>query len=376
MTLLFVTSGFKNTSPNYLLSRLFLNSYSKNNAYVFGFADLSSQSFFSIPNNQLVSGSNNFLKQTYRFIITLTKIKPKIVHVSLARAAIISIPLIKVFSPQSKIIYTNHGLHELDESKLIPTFISRYLLNLALNLTDKVVNVSQGINEELKPLVISTEILTTIQNGVNLQKFYPQNKMLRDKILYDYFPQISSSDVFLIGTVGNLLKNKGHNTILYSLSKIIHRYPHIRYVSYGDGPEFLNLLKLSEKLGLQNVVTFQPFRDKIEQVYPCLDLYVSASRQESFGMSIAEAMASQTAVVASDSAGQRTLLPSLDYGWSFPSDNPDKLASCIVEAISTPQLKIQRSIKGRLRIVESFSEQKMIDTYNKLYDSLLNHAIQ
>ena len=61
--------------------------------------------------------------------------------------------------------------------------------------------------------------------------------------------------------------------------------------------------KLIDELNLRERVRRVKWLDDLAQLYCALDVFVSASHTESFGLAIVEAMASRTAVVATETEG-------------------------------------------------------------------------
>ncbi len=110
-------------------------------------------------------------------------------------------------------------------------------------------------------------------------------------------------DVKLIGSVGRLHSDKGMD-ILIEAQRIIGD-PNIHLLLFGEGSEEIQLRQRAA--GLDNV-HFMGYRHDAAQLVGGLDLYVSASRAESFGLATIEAMAAGVSVVATRTKGSEWLL--------------------------------------------------------------------
>ena len=110
----------------------------------------------------------------------------------------------------------------------------------------------------------------------------------------------------LVGSVGRLHSDKGIDILIEAQRDLAD--PEIHLLLFGDGSEELRLRKRAA--GLTNV-HFMGFRHDVAQLVAGLDLYVSASRAESFGLATLEAMAAGVSVVATRTRGSEWLLEHL-----------------------------------------------------------------
>lgn len=110
----------------------------------------------------------------------------------------------------------------------------------------------------------------------------------------------------LVGSVGRLHSDKGIDVLIEAQRQLGD--PNIHMLLFGEGSEELQLRKRAA--GLPNV-HFMGFRHDVAQLVAGLDLYVSASRAESFGLATLEAMAAGVPVIATRTKGSEWLLEHL-----------------------------------------------------------------
>ncbi len=69
----------------------------------------------------------------------------------------------------------------------------------------------------------------------------------------------------------------------------------------------------------------------------CADIVVVPSTQEGFGRTAIEAMAENTAVIASATGGLKEIITHTHDGWLFPPGNHSALAELIISALADPE---------------------------------------
>jgi glycosyltransferase involved in cell wall biosynthesis len=138
----------------------------------------------------------------------------------------------------------------------------------------------------------------------------------------------------------------------------------------GGGSLRSSLEKMVDDLGLSTRVQFLGIRDDIADLMSAADVFVLSSVGEGFGLVVAEAMACECVVVATDSGGVREVLGKA--GFLVPSQDPDALADAILAAISLPKPEaIELGRAARRRVVETYSFDRAMEKWRDLYGRLL-----
>jgi len=100
--------------------------------------------------------------------------------------------------------------------------------------------------------------------------------------------------------IGRISKEKNLEQIMRVFPKLHEQHPDVRFVIVGEGPMREQLTKMAAELGVADHVTFagpKPW-EKIDSYYAMGDVFVSASRSETQGLTYVEAMASGLCVCA------------------------------------------------------------------------------
>jgi UDP-glucose:(heptosyl)LPS alpha-1,3-glucosyltransferase len=142
-----------------------------------------------------------------------------------------------------------------------------------------------------------------IPHGVDALQFSPATRLARReqaRALRQFH-----EDDFVLLLIGNDWGNKGLPTILEALRKLLDTP--VRLLIVGNDVAAASR-EMAQRLSLLDRCTWEPARADILEAYAAADLYVSPSREDSFGMPVAEAMACGLPVITSAFAGVSSLL--------------------------------------------------------------------
>ncbi|RKE21792.1 glycosyltransferase [Streptomyces sp. TLI_171] len=130
------------------------------------------------------------------------------------------------------------------------------------------------------------------------------------------------TDAFVIGAVGRLVPGKRFEVPLRALVRL----PDARLLLVGAGPEREDLLALAEQLGVRSRVVPTGERDDVPELLTAMDVLVSPSRQETFGLAVLEGLAAGLPVLHSACPALAELPPAAaPHARELPSD-PDSYA--------------------------------------------------
>lgn len=133
----------------------------------------------------------------------------------------------------------------------------------------------------------------------------------------------------LIGHVGRLAPEKNIPYLAEALARVHRERPAARFLVVGDGPE-----RERFQAGLEASGHFAGFRtgDDLADHYSACDLFAFASRTETFGNVVLEAMASGLPVVAVAEGGVRDIVRDGETGLMIdPAAPPEAFARAVLE---------------------------------------------
>jgi glycosyltransferase involved in cell wall biosynthesis len=98
-----------------------------------------------------------------------------------------------------------------------------------------------------------------------------------------------------------------------------------------------------------------------------MDVFVSASETESFGLAIAEAMAAGTAVVATATEGAQEVVEDQETGLLVPIGDVERIAEAISTLLSDEHQRKEISRRAQEAVAAKFSLQRMVDEIEAIY---------
>ncbi len=296
---------------------------------------------------------------------------PSIVHVTLARPTIgVGLTRMLVGKTDTRWLVSDHGVHEWQEKGRVVGAGMSGLMPAVLSTMDAVVTVSANAALELTRRGVAESKIQVVPNGVDVTRYYPRARGDRRPFLMEHFPNDTPDEVFLVGAAGNLRPVKGFDVLVEAMSLVLQRLPMARCLIWGRGPELNKLRRQAEALKVEDKVIFAGYEGALEERLPLLDVYVQPSRAESFGMAAAEAMACGVPVVVANVGGLTSLIQHGRSGRVFTAGSASSLADEIVHMASKEERQ-RNGNAGRLRVLQYFTQQGMVDNFQAVYSRLL-----
>ncbi len=140
-----------------------------------------------------------------------------------------------------------------------------------------------------------------VPTGIDVEKFYVENNKNLNKTEKRKSLGLSEED-FVILFVGRIASEKNIELLLTSMSYISNNCPNAKLLIVGDGPDINSYKKYVARKQMGDKVIFAgkvPW-ENINSYYLISDLFVTASRTETQGLTVIEAMAASLPVVCID----------------------------------------------------------------------------
>jgi glycosyltransferase involved in cell wall biosynthesis len=163
----------------------------------------------------------------------------------------------------------------------------------------------------------------------------------------------------LIGFVGTVLPEKGWPDLVRVLAQVSAAEPAAWLLVVGSvTPTYRAALEAEAGvLGVAEKIVWAGQRLDIPQVLSALDIFVSLSRQETFGLSILEAMAAGIPVVAAAVGGVPEVVRDGETGLLVPAGDRDAMARAIVALLRDDRQRRQLGQSGQRDARERFSPE-------------------
>lgn len=194
--------------------------------------------------------------------------------------------------------------------------------------------------------------------GVDSETFDPSR---RDPVLVERF-QAGDSNRAVLFFPHRLAEDKGLRTLLAAYELLVRRLdPVPALVFAGTGPDRELVERTAARHEHVHFVGYLESREQLAAHFASADLCLCLSKFETFGLSTAEAMASGLAVVAADQGCAQELVDASGAGLTVPDDDPEAVASAIVELIGEDRLRERgaaaRAYAARLSWADTFARE-------------------
>lgn len=216
---------------------------------------------------------------------------------------------------QLKIIHTFHGhtFHGYFNPFKIKLFL--FIEKLLARFTDKIIVLS---NQQFKELcyqykIAPPEKFAIIPLGLDIDRFLHcdiKRGQLRKELGLD-------EQVLLVGIVGRLVPIKNHRMFLDAVAEVIKsktrgisKNPSAKFIIIGDGELRSELEAYTEKLGIEDDITFTGWREDLDVIYADLNIVALTSLNEGTPVSLIEAMASGKPIISTNTGGVLDLVSS------------------------------------------------------------------
>ncbi|MFZ2970725.1 MAG: glycosyltransferase family 4 protein [Minisyncoccia bacterium] len=296
------------------------------------------------------------------------KIDPDVIHVHASGCFLLPAVIYKTcFSKETKIIFTFHTNPQINLStkKSIRErgVLSELFFNLLLKKCDAVSCVSEYILKSLRKPIIENINPVIIYNGTEKREFDSKSiKDFRNKYgIESEFPILC-----MVGVFSWDWKIEGIKILIQSFKKTTITLPSAKLLIVGEGKYRSFLEGLIRQLSLEGKVILT---GKMENPFVALsvcDIYCHISLNESFGLSVLEAMISRKPVIASNDGGIPEIITQGYDGLLVKSD-PECVSSAILTLAGNADLRKELVDNAIMTVEARFSWDKITKEYLKLY---------
>lgn len=214
-----------------------------------------------------------------------------------------------------------------------------------------------------------------IPTGIEVEKFYKENidPNKIDEVRKKY--NISKGE-FVILYVGRLGQEKSVDVLIEAHEALAKEYK-AKLLIVGDGPDIDMYKSLARKLNLQDYVVFTgkvPWNE-VTLYYQIADIFATASKSETQGLTVIEAMAASLPVVAVDDESFRNVVVEELNGYLF--DTKAEYKKYVKTFIDEPS-KLKRFSKQARINADTYSSkyfaERVLDVYNKAIGEESEHT--
>lgn len=281
--------------------------------------------------------------------------RPDVIHSHMIHANLLS-RLVRLSVTVPRLVCTAHSTNEGGRLRMLAYRLTDFLADVSTNVSREAVEAF-----EAKGAVPRGKMLAVL-NGIDCEVFSPDPQSgleIRRSFAVD-----RDTRVFI--AVGRLFEAKDYPNLLNAFAQVLASLPQSCLWIVGDGPLRNELETMAATLGLGEHVNFLGVRHDIPVLLRAADVFVLSSAWEGFGLVVAEAMATETTVVATNCGGVREVAGGIGY-LVEPRDSK-ALACAMIDAANLSTAEAQNlGRKARQRIVKQFSLHQTVDRWLEIY---------
>lgn len=208
-----------------------------------------------------------------------------------------------------------------------------------------------------------------IYNGYDSRR----TQELRDPVVLR--KELNIETPLVAGMVATFSFFKDYPCYFKAAALILEKRKDITFLAIGDHTDSAEAKKLIPA-SLANNFRLMGRRTNIESWVNMMDVCVLSTFTEGISNSILEYMAMEKPVVATDGGGTNELVEEGKNGFMVRTSDATQLAGKISFLLDHPETGKEMGRNGRQKVLDVFSNEKMINTFIQLYESVLRGKVQ
>lgn len=239
----------------------------------------------------------------------------------------------KIRKSGTKVIYTAHGFHFYKGAPIKNWLLFYPIERVLTKYTDVLITINKEdynlANKYFK--VGKLEYIPGV--GIDVDKF---NKVVINKS--EKRKELGvPEDAFIVLSVGELNKNKNHETVIKAIAKINN--PNVYFLVCGQG-ELKNYLQaFIKEMRLENQVKLLGYRRDIAEIINVADVFTFPSFREGLSVALMEVMAVGIPIICSNIRGNTDLIEDGKGGYLVEANDVDAFENRINKIIKTVEIK-------------------------------------
>lgn len=273
------------------------------------------------------------------------------------------------------LVFTHHTLYE-QYTHYVPgdsPALQRFVIELATryaNLCDQVFAPSESITRLLRERGVETPI-AVVPTGVDTKRFAQGDGSGFRRMLG------IPDDAFVVGHLGRLASEKNLVFLAEAVVAFIKTQPRAHFLLVGKGPSEADIRTIFEREGLSarlHVAGILELQQLID-AYHAMDVFAFASKSETQGMVLTEAMAAGVPVVGLNAPGVREVVKDQHNGRLLHEESAGAFASALQWVSGRASTERQMLKQCACDTAEEFSMPHSAATALACYEALHVHAL-
>jgi glycosyltransferase involved in cell wall biosynthesis len=226
------------------------------------------------------------------------------------------------------------------------------LIRANLRAADCLCSTSEVMAEQVRQLVSRPDSVEVVPFGVDTEVFRPDSSL-------------QDPNAFVVGTVKSLEPVYGIDILIraFALARSVAAREcrslsaTMRLLIVGDGSQRSKLERLARVLGVYGATEFLGCipNEQVPSVLNRLSIYAALSRQESFGVAVAEASACGLPVLVSRVGGMPEVVDDGVTGIVVEKENVRAAANAILRSMRAPSMRKRMGDAGRRSVLKKYN---------------------
>lgn len=263
------------------------------------------------------------------------------------------------------------NLYKRNKKKIIINFHGEDLFGVLDYPTKNKEAVLESANLIVLPSLYYANLLTDRYPSLQNKVFVSPSGGVDDSV---FFYQETNRDSLppTIAWCSRMVEGKGWDVFIDAIEKVKEKYPNIKAVMIGYGPDYQNTIDRIKVKNLQETIDVKTrlAHSEINDIYANCLLFVSSSSRaaESLGLVSIEAMMAGVPVVGSNCAAIPEYVKDGETGFLFETNNVDDLSDKIIKFLDLPEDQKRKMANGAIAMAKNYVTENVL---TQLIDTLL-----
>lgn len=281
--------------------------------------------------------------------------RPRVFHARRNNEMIQALLLKRVFGAQIKIVFTS-------TAQRYHSGLTRWLMGQM----DAVISTCSAAASYLR-----TPPDLLVPHGIDLATYFPSTDRQAN------WDQLGFPGTKGIGIFGRVREQKGVDLLVRAAIPLLKKHAEYTVIVCGETTPDQKLFqeKLISEIKAANLedrfifLGKRPF-DKIPVLFRSMTIVAALSRNEGFGLTVPEAMASGTAVLASEAGAWKDIVEDGLDGRIVPCGDPAATQEALSEMLESPAQLEEMGRKGRLKIEQNYTIEREAEALCQFFKAI------
>jgi glycosyltransferase involved in cell wall biosynthesis len=300
------------------------------------------------------------LKSAIKIAKIIDKDNIDIVHVHWTKDLPVAV-LAKILSKKKpKLIQTRHMEMTLFKNDFYHRFIYKNI--------DLMIAVTKQVKEQIEKFITPAPQVVLSYIGVEKKPKISVSALTKLRGKYHLNAK------FIACIVGRIEHEKGQHVVIDAVDKLLKQGVDIQLIIIGDTMTQTYLKDFKNNInhrGLDEKIILTGFLSNAHEVIQLCDALILATRKETFGMVLVEAMQAAICVIASDRGGPLEIIDNNKTGLLFKSFDSDALCEKILNLYQHSDLKALYALAGQKKAEDKFNDVKQFNEILANYQSII-----